>query len=179
MLYSKCSMLTCNRQGCWWLCKRLSVRVWGMLIYTSCDMQSCMCIGWHAKTILSLFSTSVKHATCHVDHKNTMQGTTLWHVSYCLLTSHSAAYCLNFDSSTHSRDLHACMTDKCCQARSRRATPFKSTPAVHNGIQQNEVAQNGLRNGINITWNKVSQVVAVTYAIPHFLISFPSPQPSP
>jgi hypothetical protein len=53
------------------------------------------------------------------------------------------AYCLSFDSSTHSRDLHACMTDKCCQARSRRAAPFKTATTLPNGLQQNGVTHNG------------------------------------
>ena len=29
----------------------------------------------------------------------------------------SAAYCLSYDSNTQPRDLHATMTDKCCQCR--------------------------------------------------------------
>ncbi len=30
-----------------------------------------------------------------------------------------AAYCLYHDSTLHSKDIHATMTDKCCQARSK------------------------------------------------------------
>ncbi len=31
-------------------------------------------------------------------------------------------YCLQYDSNVHSKDIHATMTDKCCQARSRIRT---------------------------------------------------------
>ena len=30
-----------------------------------------------------------------------------------------AVYCLNYDAGAQSKDIHATMTDKCCQARSR------------------------------------------------------------
>lgn len=69
----------------------------------------------------------------------------------CSLLSLVAAYCLNFDSNTHSRDLHACMTDKCCQARSRRGAPYKVAAALQNGLLHNGVLQNGLHASMNGT----------------------------
>lgn len=50
-------------------CVRDWVRVWDVLAYTSCDMQSCRSIEWHVDTILSLFSTFVEHVACDVNSK--------------------------------------------------------------------------------------------------------------
>lgn len=44
-----------------------------------------------------------------------------------LILSLHAAYCLAYDRNTHSRDIHATMTDKCCQARSRKGAHSRAT----------------------------------------------------
>ena len=156
---SKCNVSTCYRQTCWWLCKRLSVCVLDMLTYTSCDMQLCqdMLVQYLVSTFCLFCCTDHLvhvHYTTYSTYISTPHQET--HVMWLVpsLPFHCTAYCLSFDSNTHSRDLHACMTDKCCQARSRRVAPYKrEAAALHASLQQNGVVQNGLHNGIDGTWD--------------------------